>query len=721
MRVIISFVTSLGMALAGHAQGTMNIHRTNGTTTFVNMSDIDSVVHLLIPPPAVLAIFQSGGNSLNIPLADIDTITYSPGGPAGTAQVATFPIQSTGSTGVLFAGLVGAQGGAPVLERGICYGTGQLPDLLGPSVIASGFNGPFQVQLGGLLSGVTYYARAYVTNAFGTAYGNQVSFTTLSAPYLGQGITYGSMMDQDGNTYATVTIGAQEWMAENLRAVTYANGDSILHVESSIAWAQDFNQEGFWCYYNNDPNNEMPLGKLYNGYAAGDERGVCPYGWHVPLNSDWFSLVSHLGGYWVAGSALKSQSSIYWSTVDTTATNSTGFSALGAGWRWATTGGAPQSIFQDQGNLGSWWGIRDLGSQSDTAYRLFTWDSWMSSMAWQRECGMSIRCIRGSESVSALHCDSVTMMGIILESQEASGAYFLLPYSGGAGGVQDGFQVISTEVSGLTATLLDGNYTAGDGVLYVQLAGVPDTSGIAVFTINFGGVTCSVEIPVYEVGVNHLNPNLTYGAMTDHEGSTYATIAIGSQVWMAEDLRVSTYSNGDSILNVPGSTQWLQQTTGAWAYYGNLQPVGQPNGKLYNWYAVSDPRNVCPTGWHVPTDLEWQTLELHLGMPVGELTQLSYRGETQMVGGALKTTEPQYFLGGNNGASNSSGFSALGNGYRSTNGALFNGLYYNGNWWCFDADQSNTAWSRDVSYYFAGVARNALDKRFGLSVRCVQD
>ena len=156
------------------------------------------------------------------------------------------------------------------------------------------------------------------------------------------------------------------------------------------------------------------------------------------------------------------------------------------------------------------------------------------------------------------------------------------------------------------------------------------------------------------------NSDKTYGTMTDQEGNVYKTIVIGTQEWMAENLKTSIYRNGDVIENVTNNVQWSNLTTGALASYNNDSQYDCPYGKLYNWYAVADPRHVCPTGWHEPTDGEWTMLTDYLG------------GEA-VAGGKMKSTFTQYWLYLNQYATNESGFSALPGGYSGNSGFVFVG------------------------------------------------
>src|SRR5512133_2157241 len=109
------------------------------------------------------------------------------------------------------------------------------------------------------------------------------------------------------------------------------------------------------------------------------------------------------------------------------------------------------------------------------------------------------------------------------------------------------------------------------------------------------------------------NPNLTYGTVTDIDGNIYKTIAIGTQTWMAENLKVTHYQNGDSISKITDATPWSNLESGAYCIYLNNSVKGNTYGKLYNWFAITDSRNICPAGWHIPTDTEWETLYAYLG------------------------------------------------------------------------------------------------------------
>ena len=185
------------------------------------------------------------------------------------------------------------------------------------------------------------------------------------------------------------------------------------------------------------------------------------------------------------------------------------------------------------------------------------------------------------------------------------------------------------------------------------------------------------------------------------------TIVIGTQQWMEKNLDVLTYRNGDIIPQVTDPTAWAALTTGAWCYYNNDVANGAIYGKLYNWYAVNDPRGLAPTGWHVPTDDEWTTLSTTLG---GD----AVAGGKMKVAGTTRWTTP------NTGATNESGFAGLPGGARN-NGGTFNSVGSGGYWWSSTEDGTASAWGRNLGYGSGTIIRSSSLKKFGFSVRCLRD
>jgi len=207
--------------------------------------------------------------------------------------------------------------------------------------------------------------------------------------------------------------------------------------------------------------------------------------------------------------------------------------------------------------------------------------------------------------------------------------------------------------------------------------------------------------------------------ITDIDENIYKTVKIGNQWWMAENLKVTRYRNGDAIPNVTKGSDWLSLSTGAYCNYDNDGANAAIYGGLYNWYAVSDSRNIAPEGWHVPTDDEWKELEMYLGMSQSEADQIGWRGTDE--GDKLKETGNTHWYIPNIGATNESGYTGLPGGYRYIGGNFYGLGYYAYFWSSTGGSLSNDAWFRLLNYYYSGVFRNGNDKRYGFSIRCVRD
>jgi uncharacterized protein (TIGR02145 family) len=198
------------------------------------------------------------------------------------------------------------------------------------------------------------------------------------------------------------------------------------------------------------------------------------------------------------------------------------------------------------------------------------------------------------------------------------------------------------------------------------------------------------------------------------------SVTIGTQMWTAKNLDVTTYRNGDPIPQVMDATEWANLTTGAWCYYNNDESNNATYGKLYNWYAVNDPRGLTPAGWHVPTDAEWKTLEMELGMTQAEADAIGFRGTdegSQLAGNAGLWTDGALETNANFGAS---GFAGLPGGWRSFSDAFY-GMGSHAYWWSSSESSASNARYRYLYYNNSGVNRIYTDKKTGFAVRCVRD
>jgi uncharacterized protein (TIGR02145 family) len=204
------------------------------------------------------------------------------------------------------------------------------------------------------------------------------------------------------------------------------------------------------------------------------------------------------------------------------------------------------------------------------------------------------------------------------------------------------------------------------------------------------------------LGVN-FNPDLTYDSIYDVEGNKYRTIQIGTQTWMAENLRSTKLNDDTEIPFVLDVNKWSDLTTPGYCWF-NSDSVSW--GALYNWYTVNTGL-LCPQGWHVPGDEEWTVLT-------------DYLGGKNDAGGKLKETGTGKWYTPNTGATNESGFTAIPTGYRHSNGG-FNSLSRYAYFWTSTEWSETGAWYRDVYFGYISVDRSNSNKRSGLTVRCIKD
>ncbi len=258
-----------------------------------------------------------------------------------------------------------------------------------------------------------------------------------------------------------------------------------------------------------------------------------------------------------------------------------------------------------------------------------------------------------------------------------------------------------------------------------------DGSGTGGFTSSITGLTAATPYYVRAYATNSAGtgygeaqsfsttggPDST-GTMMDIDGNVYGTVKIGEQWWMSQNLRVTHYRNTDPIPHVTDNTLWSQLSTGAYCEYGNDPSNVTAYGRLYNWFAVDDSRNLAPAGWHVPTDEEWIQLEKFLGMSDASADSTSWRGTDE--GGMLKEAGTVHWLGPNTGATDETGFSAVPGGYRSYSSTFYNRRYF-GAYFTSTPGPSIFAWYRGFYNDRATIDRSLHDRTSGIAVRCVKD
>lgn len=204
-----------------------------------------------------------------------------------------------------------------------------------------------------------------------------------------------------------------------------------------------------------------------------------------------------------------------------------------------------------------------------------------------------------------------------------------------------------------------------------------------------------------------MSPWVIYGSLTDRDGNVYKTIPIGSQTWMVQNLKTTRYNDGTSIQHIVDGESWSNLSTPAYCWQEDESAYRVTYGLLYNWYAVSTGK-LCPTGWHVSSEAEWNRLTDYLG------------GEN-VAGGKLKETGFRHWDSPNTGATNESYFRAFPGGNRiSGSDDTYRNLRTIGYWWTTTAGEGLAA-SRLMFYDNNQVQKSICPKNWGLSVRCVSD
>ena len=618
-------------------------------------------------------------------------------------------------------GNVTSDGGSAITARGVCWSTSSNPTISNNKNTNGSGTGSFTSNLKNLTKGVTYYIRAYATNSIGTAYGNEVSFSTIPDGQPCPGAA--TLTDCDGNTYNTILLGHQCWMKENLKTTKYADGTSILQGSST------YTTTPYWSYPNNDAANKVTYGLLYNWKAVmrnsssssanpSGVQGICPTGWHVPSTSEWKQLASYVGSqsiYLCSGNyiakALASTTGWTSSTYscapgkNQASNNATGFSALPAG---SGNGGFGTSAL--------FWSATQSNESYSCDFELSYGSSYYSNDTEISGIYFSLRCLRNVlPSVTTLDVTNITATSAVC-----------------------GGDVSSIGVSEVTArgvcwstspdpTIADNHTTNGSGMGSYSSRITGLTAGtiyyVRTYATNCEGTGYGEEKSFITTPVL-----IDCGLVTDYDKNVYNTIQIGNQCWMRENLRTTKYADGTSIEQGTSTS-----TTVAYWYCPNNDDSNiSVYGLLYNWKAVmrnlssseTNPSNVqgiCPTGWHVPSDAEWTQLTDY----VSSQSQFRCNG-TSSIGKALASnigwdsSLQRCAVGNNPSANNATGFGALPAGYYYYNGSIYDGFSKHAQYWSATEYGSNRAYQRSFSYNSDGVVRSGSNYT-GLSVRCVKD
>jgi uncharacterized protein (TIGR02145 family) len=653
----------------------------NGATSF-NINSYDPALgwqSLMTANPDT--INMTGVLSLDNNLAVSGNVNYSGTVARDTTPdittSAVYDITKTTATG---GGDIISNGGAAVIVSGICWSTAANPTIANTHTVDGESIGSFISNLTGLTFNTTYHVRAYATNSKGTAYGNDVTFTTSpEIPVL-------TTIPITAITPTTASSGGN---------ITSNGGASI--TGRGICWSTTVNP-------------------TIADYTTSDSTGTG-------------SFVSHMTGltenttYFVRAYATNSAGTAYGNalsftttavvlpTISTTSITSITISSAASGGNITSNGGAPVTT---------------------------------SGICW-------------STTVNPTTADNSTADGTAtgsfisnLTGLTASTTYYVRAYAINSAGTAYGNSVnfitsaalavptltttIASAITAVSAT--SGGNISSDGGATVTVRGVcwsttsnpttadsktTDGTGTGSFVSSLTGLTASTIYYVRAYATNsegtaygtEINFTTTAAGATvqDIDGNTYNIVTIGTQTWMAENLKTTKYSDGTVIPLVSDGPTWSGLSTPGFCWYNNDAATYQATyGALYNWYALdiisNGGKNVCPTGWHVPFDAEWTTLTDFLG------------GEA-VAGSKLKEVGLTHWLSPNSDATNEQSFTALPGGVRNYLGPFMQ-LGSIGNYWSLTESSPSNAFFRNLNNNNGNAAKVDNFKKFGMSVRCLQ-
>ena len=324
--------------------------------------------------------------------------------PGVFPQVSTSPVDLIARTAAGASGTIIEEGSDSITDKGFCWSLEVEPDL-SDHTTENVFSDKehMEERMRGLLPNTTYYVRAYATNSAGTVYGNEVSFTTKPADPMtlfNPDLSYGSVQDIDGNSYKTIVIGEQEWMAENLKTTRYNDGEAIPYIAMDPEnWPPM--THGYSWYEDNEAVFKDIYGAYYNWYTVITEK-VCPSGWHVPSDEEWKVLEMYLGmpgeeadaigsrGS-TEGSKLREAGSYNWVAEVEPGSNLSGFTGLPGGGR------SNRGEFNGEGYVSDWWSVTPLSP----LVNYWVWIRWLlGGYSWIGRSEMAatnhinIRCVK---------------------------------------------------------------------------------------------------------------------------------------------------------------------------------------------------------------------------------------------------------------------------------------------------------------------------------------
>jgi uncharacterized protein (TIGR02145 family) len=638
-----------------------------GTTTFTaNLTELTPGTTYYVRAYATNSEGTSYGTEVNFKTTDLAAPT-----------VTTTAVSNLTKTSATTGGEVTSNGGAEVTARGVCWSASESPTLDDNVIPSASGNGSFAITITGLDPGQTYHVRAYATNSVNTSYGLDVEFTTLP-------VDFASLTTKEVNpiSYTTATSGGD---------ITDTGGGTI--IAKGVCWGISSGTELAPGNHTTDVNGTTSFTSNMTGLTQNTTYYVRAYATNE------------------AGTAYGDEKIFKTTAVTAAVVTTTDVTLITT--TTARSGGSISSA--GGGNIsakGVCWSQSENPTTDDSTLPGGTGTSTFVSNITGLTDGTDyhVRAYAINEFGTSYGDDiPFTTVAIVppTVTTAATTALSATTASSGGNATNAGNGTISAKgVCWGTSSgteLAPGNHTddgTGTGAFTSSITGLlPNTTYyVRAYATNIKGTSYGDELTI-----------TTYAA-TDIDGNNYHSIVIGGQTWLLENLKTTRYSNGDVIGTTATPNQDISLETSPkyqWPVNNNVNNV-PVYGRLYTWFVANDSRNVCPAGWHVPTDPEFVALTTFLG------------GEA-VAGGKVKETGTDHWETPNVGATNESGFTAIAGGYRNYDGSF---VVFNRSspYWSSTQNSVNPAWGWGQHLYYndAIMDRGGFDKPDGCVIRCLK-
>ncbi|MFH0841473.1 MAG: FISUMP domain-containing protein [Bacteroidota bacterium] len=588
--------------------------------------------------------------------------------------VETTEITEITATSAISGGDISSDGNSSVTARGVCYSTNTNPTISDNLTSNDSGIGTFTSNLSGLNVATTYFVRAYATNEEGTGYGSTVSFTTLGALSsasnlaatditINSALLNGVVNPNNLSTTVTFEYGTTTEYGQTITATTSPlTGNSETNISASISGLSP----GTTYHFRVKAVNEL-------GTTNGSDKTFTTLG-QVPTVEtekaiDTTTNSASLNGTVNSNYLLTTVTFEYGISID--------YGSSVAATQSPVSGSFSTNISVDISNLlpGTTYHFRVKAvNELGTTY------------------GNDMTFTTLGQAPTVTIYPAITLLsGLVTLSGTVNPNYLSTAVT---------FEYGTTTNYGQTAIATQSPVLNSLTNVSINISGLT-----GVTTYHFRITATNSLGTTYSDDMTFTVYNWILDTVTDYDGNTYYTIKIGTQVWMAENLKTTKYNDGTFIPNVTDNASWEALTTPAYCWYNNASSYKVPYGALYNWYTVITGK-LCPTDWHIPNDIEWSTLTTYLG------------GES-IAGNKLKEAGTTHWRSPNTGATNESGFTALPSGLRQS--GFSSNISWDGVWWSITEYSIAAANYRSMNYDYIGVFITHDYKFFGYSVRCVKD